>query len=124
MERGSCTAVVLRCLPASIGANARIRTGGPALASLHTGDGSRDALQRFDELWTATHDAGPAVSTLLSRAASPSSQAPAVPRWDPGSPETHADLVWPTSPTRGIVDTYEDQPFISGLVGPPSPDPA
>lgn len=41
---------------------------GPALASVHGGDGARVALRRFDELWAVAHDVGPAVWSILARA--------------------------------------------------------
>jgi hypothetical protein len=41
---------------------------GPALASLHSGEAARVALQRFDELWDDAHDVGPALWSILARA--------------------------------------------------------
>ena len=41
---------------------------GPALASLHFGDGACLALRRFDEVWDDAHDVGPAVWSILARA--------------------------------------------------------
>lgn len=42
---------------------------GPALASLHGGDGARLAAARHQELWESAHDVGPALWSILSRAA-------------------------------------------------------
>ncbi len=42
---------------------------GPALASLHGGDGARLAAIRHQELWESAHDVGPAMWSILSRAA-------------------------------------------------------
>lgn len=41
---------------------------GPALASLHGGDGARLAAIRHRELWESAHDVGPALWSILSRA--------------------------------------------------------
>jgi len=41
---------------------------GPALASLHGGDGARLAALRHRELWESAHDVGPALWSILSRA--------------------------------------------------------
>lgn len=41
---------------------------GPALASLHGGDGARLAASRHQELWESAHDVGPALWSILSRA--------------------------------------------------------
>jgi hypothetical protein len=42
---------------------------GPALASLHGGDAARLAAKRFEEVWASAHDVGPAVWSILARAA-------------------------------------------------------
>lgn len=39
---------------------------GPLLASLHGPEGARLALQRFEDVWTAAHDVGPALWSILS----------------------------------------------------------
>jgi len=41
---------------------------GPALASLHGADAARLARRRYDELWQAAHDVGPALWSILARA--------------------------------------------------------
>ncbi len=41
---------------------------GPALASLHFGDGARLARRRYDALWTQAHDIGPALWDIVTRA--------------------------------------------------------
>jgi hypothetical protein len=48
---------------------------GPALASLHGGDGARLAAIRHRELWENAHDVGPALWSILSRAERRSTQA-------------------------------------------------
>jgi len=42
---------------------------GPALNALHLGDAARLAERRYDELWQGAHDVGPAVWSILSKAA-------------------------------------------------------
>jgi len=41
---------------------------GPALGSLHFGDGAALARRRFDGLWTRAHDIGPALWDIVTRA--------------------------------------------------------
>lgn len=41
---------------------------GPALASLHHGDAARLAARRHSDLWERSHDVGPAVWNILSKA--------------------------------------------------------
>lgn len=41
---------------------------GPALASLHFGDGAALASRRFDALWEQAHDIGPTLWDILTRA--------------------------------------------------------
>lgn len=41
---------------------------GPALASVHFGDGARLAHRRFEELWAGAHDIGPALWDIVTRA--------------------------------------------------------
>lgn len=48
---------------------------GPALASLHGGDGARLAALRHRELWESAHDVGPALWSILSRAERRAAQA-------------------------------------------------
>ncbi len=42
---------------------------GPALASVHGDDAARLAATRHRELWESAHDVGPALWSILSRAA-------------------------------------------------------
>jgi len=50
---------------------------GPALASLHGGDGARLAAIRHRELWESAHDVGSALWSILSRAERRAAQAKA-----------------------------------------------